>query len=158
MKTITHTLFLIIGLGFASMPSAYSQDPSNTQSLVIPAEDVDVTEFKNTFVDYHSYILKDENFRFRKEIKKVKSDEEYLEYASADNQIRISKLDYMRLMRKAVNQSETKQEFLNHINTYFVDKDQRFAEQVDFEAIYDATRATTFYGYFDGLPRINYNY
>lgn len=85
---------------------------------------------------------------------KVKNEEDYLIYASADNNIRISKLDYMRLMRKAVNQSDTKQEFMKHVNTYFVDKDQRFAEQVDFETLYHATRATTFYGYFDGLPRI----
>ncbi len=156
MKTITYICFILFVFGFVTNPTAYSQYPSNTQSLEIPAEDVDVREFKNTFVDYHSYILNDETFRFRNEIKKVKNEDDYLEYASADNNIRISKLDYMRLMRKTVNQSDTKQEFMKHVNTYFVDKDQRFAEQVDFEAIYDATLATTFYGYFDGLPRIYY--
>ena len=155
MKTITYHLCILLLVGFATIPNGYSQDPASSQTLNIPVQDEDITELKNTFIDYHSYILNEDQFRFRKEIKKVKNNEDYLEYASADNSIRISKLDYMRLMRKAVNQSETKQEFMNHIKTYFVDKDQRFAEQVNFEAIYDATRQYTFYGYFDALPRIN---
>lgn len=70
MKTITHIYFILLVFGFVTNPRAYAQEPSNTPSIAIPAENMDVTEFKNTFVDYHSYILNDETFRFRNESKK----------------------------------------------------------------------------------------
>ncbi len=157
MHTITRTLLLFLGGLFGTIPFAYSQEPASSQTMTIPVETEEVTSPKNTFVDYHGYILNADDFRFRKELKKVKYDADYLEYASADNNIRISKRDYLKLLRWHVNQSDSKQEFVGRIAEQFADSEQQFTQTLDLESIYDSTRPHTFHGYFDGLPRIYFN-
>src|SRR5690606_13290815 len=154
MNTITRPLFFILILGTVLPYGMMAQETPEPEVVAIPVEGIAVTTAHNSFIDYHDYILKDGQFRFRKELKKVKHDTNFLEYASDANNIRISKYDYLKMMRRAVNQSDTKGEFMALISDLFVDKDQSFAEQVDFASLYDATRPHTFHGYFDGLPRI----
>ncbi|MCK7589644.1 hypothetical protein M0G43_03555 [Subsaxibacter sp. CAU 1640] len=131
-----------------------AQDIPKTPSQVIPIEGEQVTSPRNTFVDYHSYILQQDKFRFRSEIKKEKLNSDFLEYASANNNIRISKLDYLKLVRHAVNQSDSKAEFIDRMRILFPDEEDAFTNALSLESFYDSTRSTTFYGYFDGMPRI----
>ena len=151
MTATTINFILSLGLFFIFTNSAHTQDIKNDQSHGIPFEEK--STLINTFVDYHSQIVATEDFRFRKEFKKVKKDSVFLEYKSSKNNIIISKYNYLRLMRRVVNQSDSKTEFFTKFTEYFPDADNRFAQTLDLASFYDRTRPKTFFGYFDGLPR-----
>lgn len=131
-----------------------AQETTKETNNRIPIEGDQVTAPRNNFIDYNTYLLDLEDFRFRREIKKVKHDADFLEYASSDNSIRISKYDYLRLVRKAVNQSDSHDEFITKMIGYFPDTENKFTNTLNLETIYASTRPRTFYGRFDGLPRL----
>lgn len=152
MKTTTRPFLLSLSLILLASYVTQAQE-THKKEEGIPIEGEQATQPRNTFVDYHTYILGSSDFRFRKEIKKAKGTDDYLEYAS-NNNIRISKYDYLRLVRRAVNQSDSKSEFINKMIYHFPDTENKFTNTLDLETVYDITRPKTFYGYFDGLPRI----
>jgi hypothetical protein len=154
MKTTTRPFLLSLSLILLSSYVTQAQETHNKEFEGIPIEGEQATQPRNTFVDYHTYILGSSDFRFRKEIKKAKGTDDYLEYASNNNNIRISKYDYLRLVRRAVNQSDSKSEFINKMIYHFPDAENKFTNTLDLETVYDTTRPKTFFGYFDGLPRI----
>ncbi len=152
MKTTTATFILSLSLFLIFSNSAQNQEIRNEQSDVVPYEEEQETQLRNTFIDYNSYIVAAEDFKFRKEFKKVKKDTLFLEYSSPDNNIIISKYDYLKLVRRVVNQSDSKTEFIIKFTEYFPDTENRFAQTLDLESFYARTRPRTFFGYFDGLP------
>ncbi len=154
MKTTTKTRFLSLTAVLMLSFSAVAQETTTDQFKGIPVEGEHLTEARNTFIDYHAYILDTGDFKFRKEIKKVKKEPEFLEYASTDNNIRISKYDYLRLVRRTINQSDTKNEFIDRMTEHFPDTENRFTNTLNLETIYDSARPKTFFGRFDELPRV----
>lgn len=131
-----------------------AQETVKEQFKGIPVEGEQATEAKNTFIDYHAYIMDIGDFKFSKEIKKAKKEPDYLEYASSDNAIRISKYDYLRLVRKSINQSDSKSEFITMMTQQFPDTENSFTNTLNLETFYDSARPRTFFGRFDGLPRV----
>lgn len=150
MKKITAPSILVfIGILFMGF-NAIGQEILQNEFQNIPVQVGKKPVQKNTLLDYNTSILAAEEFRFHKEIKKARQDSGILEYRSNDNTILISKLDYLKLLRKTINQSDTEKEFFEAIGTYF---DDNLIHILDLASVYDTTRGQTFYGYFDGLPR-----
>lgn len=154
MKNFTNTHFLTWSVLLFLASFTQAQETTKETKNRIPIEGDQVTAPRNNFIDYNSYILDKEDFKFRREIKRVKHDADFLEYASTENSIRISKYDYLRLVRRAVNQSDSQDEFITKMIGYFPDTENEFTNTLNLETIYDSTRPKTFYGRFDGLPRL----
>ncbi|MEZ4801685.1 MAG: hypothetical protein R2797_02855 [Gelidibacter sp.] len=154
MTTTTKTVLLALSAWLSLSVAMQAQETPTKDTRVIPVAEDQATQARNTFVNYHNYLLATEGFRFKTELKKVKQTTDFLEYATPENSIRISKYDYLRVVRKAVNQSDTKTEFISKMVLYFPGTEDQFTNTLNLEAFYDTARPKTFYGYFDGLPRI----
>lgn len=154
MKNFSKNHFFTCSLLLLISFFTQAQETIKESERRIPIEGDQATSPRNNFIDYNTYIQDSENFRFSREIKRVKHDADFLEYASSENSIRISKYDYLRLVRRAVNQSDSQDEFITKMIGYFPDTENEFTNTLNLETIYDSTRPKTFYGRFDGLPRL----
>lgn len=96
--------------------------------------------------EYSRYIAFDETFDFREELRLAKSNNTIYRFGDQ----KVSKVQLLKIFRKASRQSKSVQEF----NDFFIDNELDYISSIDNETlagVYRTIRPKTINGYFDTL-------
>lgn len=105
----------------------------------------------NTFISYNEKIIENEKFKFRQAIRNAKRQNFILEYISDNERIIMSRLDYLKVLKRTMNQSESQEVFIEKMQELFPSQNNEFLNSLNLELLYEQGRKRTFNGYLDGL-------
>lgn len=147
---INTVLFKIICVAFFTTSGLFAQE----QEFIKKQGFLDIKTTSvliNTFASYNQKVIKNKNFRFRKAIREAKQVNLILEFISVDDRILMSKLDYLRMLRRTLNQSASEEIFLEKMNDFFPLENHRFLKSLELKLLYENGRRLTFNGYLNTL-------
>lgn len=154
MKRFKVILVIIWAVFINTRSMAQEQEFSNGQNILdIKSSDTAL----NTFIPFNQSIIKNEEFRFRKAIRKAKQVNLIMEYRSDNERFIMSRLDYLKMLKRMLNRSESTEVFIKKMQELFPSQNNQFIKNLDLELIYEQGRKLTFNGYLDELKYVYYN-
>lgn len=150
MKRYYYILIIIWTVLIDMSLHAQIQESFDEQKLFINKSTGNVI---NTFESYNQKIIGDDRFRFRKAIRKARQENFILEYISDNERILISKLDYLKMLKRTINHSGSAEVFIEKMQEFFPSKNNQVLQGINLEVLYDQGRKLTLNGF---IAEINY--
>lgn len=146
MKTFNHypakiTMLIIMTLFTISVSA---QKETERESEIIYLDSVAVAANQHAFKKMVSKIVLNENFKYRKELKKSRLSKKQYIYSGTS----VSETEILKHFKKAARRSDSVHEFIS----YFYDRNLPFLTSLDTDVIsslYDVIRKSTLNGYLD---------
>lgn len=110
--------------------------------------------YKNTFTGYHRNLINADKINFRKEIKIAKKNNNSLQFTSNKRDIELKLSSYLKIIRKAANQSKNVESFQLLLNDLLLQLESHFYINEDLDELYAVTRKSTFNGKINTLPGV----
>lgn len=147
-----YTLIIIWMVLINSNLLAQEQEVLSQQNFMeVKATDVAT----NTFISYNRNIIENEKFRFRRAMRIAKRQNFILEYITDNERIIMSRWDYLKVLKRTLNQSESSEIFIKKMQELFPSQNNEFLNSLNLELLYEQGRKRTLNGYLDGLKYLD---
>ena len=146
--TKPHTLLIFILLSYFGVKS---QENNYLELPPVKLEMKPKALHERDFLLFTEMLTNDKDFKFRKEIKLAKKQGNTLYFYTDTRVYYISKVEYLKKLRRATNRSETPTEFFDRIRSYYPELESVPWMEFNFHELYTNLRKNTLHGYLHTL-------